>query len=409
MTASFKKVGTDFMTDDLTPSPSSDATAATFATRAIHVGQQPDPTTGAVIPPIYLTSTFQQDEVGNLRAGYEYSRCGNPTRDSLSSVLADLEHGEHAFIYPSGLAAIDNVLRIVLHPGDTIVSGVDVYGGTHRLIDQVWAAWGIHHVTVDTTDLDATRTILENTHPKLVWIETPSNPLLNITDLTAIAELTHAAGALLAIDNTFATPALQRPIEFGTDIVVHSTTKYLSGHSDIIGGAVVLADDSLLEPFAFVQNAAGSVGAPFDSWLSRRSVKTLTVRVERHSANAQLVAEALVGHPAVAQVLYPGLPDHPGHRIAQRQMSAFGGVVSLVLRGPESTAKTFSESTELFTLAESLGGVESLIEYPYGMTHAATADTDLAVPKTLVRLSVGIESVDDILADLTQALERAQR
>jgi len=377
-----------------------------FATRAIHVGQEFDPTTGAIIPPIYQTSTFVQDGVGGLRGGYEYGRAGNPTRTSLESLLASLEGGVRALSFASGLAAEDALLRAVLRPGDHVVLGNDVYGGTHRLINRIHGAWDVRNTTVDLGDLDAVRSALATDGTRVLWIETPSNPLMKISDLAALVELGHAAGALVVVDNTFASPVLQQPLSFGADVVVHSTTKYLGGHSDVIGGALVFADAELAEKAQFIQFAAGAVSSPMDAWLTVRGIKTLDVRMKRHSENAQAIAEALVGRPGINAVYYPGLPEHPGHDLAARQMSGFGGMLSVALSGGAAAARRFAESTEVFQLAESLGGVESLIGYPSEMTHASVRGTELEVPDNVIRLSVGIEDVADLLADVEQALAR---
>jgi cystathionine gamma-synthase len=377
-----------------------------FSTRAIHDGQEFDPTTGAIIPPIYQTSTFVQDGIGGLRGGYEYGRSGNPTRTSLQTLLASLEGGAHAYSFSSGLAAEDVLLRAVLTPGDRVVLGTDVYGGTHRLINRVHGAWGIRNSTVDLGDLAAVEAALATDSTRILWIETPSNPLMQITDIAALAALGHAAGALVVVDNTFASPALQQPLALGADVVVHSTTKYLGGHSDVIGGALVLNEDELAEKVGFLQFAAGAVSAPMDAWLTVRGIKTLSVRMQRHSENAQAIAEWLVGHPAVETVYYPGLPTHPGHELAARQMSGFGGMLSVALAGGAAAARRLAESTTVFQLAESLGGVESLIGYPSEMTHASVRGTALEVPDNIVRLSVGIEDVADLIADLEQALSR---
>jgi cystathionine gamma-synthase len=377
-----------------------------FSTRAIHDGQEFDPTTGAIIPPIYQTSTFVQDGIGGLRGGYEYGRSGNPTRTSLQTLLASLEGGAHAYSFSSGLAAEDVLLRAVLTPGDHVVLGTDVYGGTHRLINRVHGAWGIRNSTVDLGDLAAVEAALATDSTRILWIETPSNPLMQITDIAALAALGHAAGALVVVDNTFASPALQQPLALGADVVVHSTTKYLGGHSDVIGGALVLNEDELAEKVGFLQFAAGAVSAPMDAWLTVRGIKTLSVRMQRHSENAQAIAEWLVGHPAVETVYYPGLPTHPGHELAARQMSGFGGMLSVALAGGAAAARRLAESTTVFQLAESLGGVESLIGYPSEMTHASVRGTALEVPDNIVRLSVGIEDVADLIADLEQALSR---
>lgn len=376
-----------------------------FSTRAIHAGQEFDPTTGAVVPPIYMTSTFVQDGIGGFRGGYEYARGGNPTRDSLQTLLASLEGGERAFSFASGLAAEDTLLRAVLQPGDHIVMGNDVYGGTHRLVNRVFVPWGVELSTVDMSDLDAVRASIRPS-TKVLWVETPSNPLMKISDIAGLAELGRAAGALVVVDNTFASPALQLPLALGADVVVHSTTKYLGGHSDVLGGALVLSDPDLVEKVGFLQFAVGAVSSPMDAWLTVRGIKTLAVRMERHTANAQAIAEALVGHPALEAVYYPGLPDHPGHDIAARQMSGFGGMLSVAVAGGPAAAKKFAESTEVFQLAESLGGVESLIGYPSEMTHASVKGTALEVPDNVVRLSVGIEDEADLIADVLGALDR---
>jgi len=374
-----------------------------FNTRAIHVGQDPDPATGAVIPPMHLTTTYKQDGVGGLRGGYEYSRSGNPTRTALHEALAALEEGTRALAFASGLAAEDTLLRTACRPGDHVVLGGDAYGGTFRLISRVLSEWGLEYTPVHLDDPDAVRAAIRPT-TRVVWCETPSNPLLNITDIERTAAVAHEAGALLVVDNTFASPYLQRPLTLGADVVVHSTTKYLGGHSDVVGGALVIRDAELGERLAYNHNAMGAVASPFDSWLVLRSLKTLGVRMDRHSANAAEVAEFLLDHPKVAAVLYPGLPTHPGHDIAARQMSGFGGMVSFRLKEGEDAALKVCDRAELFTLAESLGGVESLIEHPGRMTHASAAGSPLEVPADLVRLSVGIEDVDDLLADLEQAL-----
>ena len=376
-----------------------------FATRAIHAGQAPDPTTGAVIPPIYQTSTFVQDGVGNYRNGYEYARGGNPTRTSLETLLADLEGASHAFSFSSGLAGEDTLLRAILKPGDRIVMGNDVYGGTHRLVNRVLVPWGIRLDTVELTDHDAVRTALAD-GAAVLWVETPSNPLMKISDIQVLAEIGHAAGAIVVVDNTFASPYLQNPLALGADVVTHSTTKYLGGHSDVLGGAVATSNADIAEKVGFLQFAVGAVSGPMDAWLTTRGIKTLAVRVERHSANALAVAEALVGHPAIDRVYYPGLASHPGHDIAARQMRGFGGMLSFTLKGGPDAALRVVSSTEVFLLAESLGGVESLIGYPSEMTHASVRGTELEVPDDLVRLSVGIEGADDLVADILQALER---
>jgi cystathionine gamma-synthase len=378
-----------------------------FSTRAIRAGQEFDPTTGAVVPPVYLTSTFVQDGIGGFRGGYEYARGGNPTRDSLQVLLASLEGGRKAYSFASGLAAEDTLLRAVLKPGDHIVMGNDVYGGTHRLVSRVFLPWGVSISTVDMSDLDAVRHAIRPDATKVLWIETPSNPLMKITDIAAVAEIAKEHGALVVVDNTFASPYLQRPLSLGADVVVHSTTKYLGGHSDVLGGAIVLNDEELAAKVGFLQFGVGAVSGPMDAWLTVRGIKTLAVRLDRHSSNAQSIAETLVGHPQLEDVYYPGLPHHPGHELAARQMKAFGGMISVAVKGGAGAAKRFAEGTELFQLAESLGGVESLIGYPAEMTHASVKGTDLEVPDNVVRLSVGIEDVGDLTADLLAALDRS--
>jgi cystathionine gamma-synthase len=381
-----------------------------FSTRAIHVGQEFDPLTGAVIPPVYFTTTFVQDGIGGFRNGYEYARGGNPTRTSLQSLLASLEGGDRGFSFASGLAAEDTLLRAILTPGDHVLMGNDVYGGSHRLVSRAFVPWGISLSTVEMTDPDAVKAAIRPDATKVVWLETPSNPLMKITDIAAVAELAHAAGALVVVDNTFATPYLQQPLGLGADVVVHSTTKYLGGHSDVLGGAVVLNDgvqadgQSLAEKVGFLQFGVGAVSGPMDAWLTIRGIKTLAVRMDRHASNAQTIAEKLVGHPKLSRVYYPGLPDHPGHELAARQMRAFGGMISVQL-ADGAAARKFAESTKLFQLAESLGGVESLVCYPAEMTHASVKGTLLEVPESVVRLSVGIEGVDDLLDDLLGALD----
>ncbi len=374
-----------------------------FNTRAIHAGQEPDPATGAVIVPLHLTTTYKQDGVGGLRGGYEYSRSGNPTRTALHEALAALEEGTTALAFASGLAAEDTLLKTVCEPGSHVVLGGDAYGGTYRLISKVLSRWGVEHTPADLNDADALRAAMRPT-TRVIWCETPSNPLLNLADIELTASVAHDSGAVLVVDNTFASPYLQRPLPLGADVVVHSTTKYLGGHSDVVGGALVCRDAELGERLAYNHNAMGAVASPFDSWIVLRSLKTLGVRMDRHCANAAQVVEFLVGHPAVARVLYPGLPDHPGHDIAAKQMSGFGGMVSFRLRDGEDAALKVCERAQLFTLAESLGGVESLIEHPGRMTHASAAGSPLEVPGDLVRLSVGIEDADDLMADLEQAL-----
>src|SRR5215213_6423416 len=375
-----------------------------FETRAIHVGQEPDPTTGAVITPIYQTSTYVQDAVG-VHKGYEYSRTDNPTRTALQQVLASLEGGSWALTYASGLAASHNIL-FLLRPGDHILLSDDSYGGTYRLVAKVIANYGIDFSLVDMTDLDAVRAgIRPNT--KLVWVETPTNPYLKIVDIRGVANLLLDHPAKLVVDNTFASPYLQQPLALGADLVLHSTTKYLGGHSDVIGGALVGNDPEVREFLAFHQNAAGAVPGPFDCFLVLRGLKTLAVRMERHNANAAAIAEFLRGHEAVERVYYPGLPDDPGHAVARRQMRGFGGMVSFGVRGGLEAARRVAAGTKLFFLAESLGGVESLIEHPGEMTHASLAGSGFEIDPGLVRLSVGIEHVDDLIADLEQALAAA--
>ncbi len=374
-----------------------------FETRAIHAGYEPDPTTGAVIPPIFATSTYKQDGVGGLRGGYEYSRSANPTRTALESTLAALEEGERGFAFASGLAAEDTVLRGLLDPGDHVVLPNDAYGGTHRLFDKVVQRWGVGHTPAALSDLDAVRAAVTD-RTRMIWVETPTNPLLGIADIAALATLAHEVGALLVVDNTFASPYLQRPLTLGADVVIHSTTKYVGGHSDVVGGAVVVRDLDLAEKVAYHQNAMGAVAGAFDSWLTLRGVKTLAVRMEQHCDNAERVVDFLVGDDRVEHVYYPGLADHPGHEVAARQMARFGGMVSFRAKGGEERALQVCDRAEVFTLAESLGGIESLIEHPGRMTHASVAGTDLEVPADLVRLSVGIETIDDLIADLDRAL-----
>ena len=374
-----------------------------FATRAIHAGFRPDPATGAVNAPIDASSTFAQDGVGGLRGGFEYARTGNPTRTALETVLAAVEDGRHGRAFSSGMAASDCALRAVLRPGDHIVMPDDAYGGTFRLIDKVFREWGVRHTPVHLADLDAVKAAL-TAETRMIWVETPTNPLLSIADIAALAEIGHSAGAQVLVDNTFASPALQQPLTLGADIVLHSTPKYIGGHSDVVGGALVTNSEELDTKFAFLQNGAGAVPGPFDAYLTMRGLKTLELRMQRHSDNAAQVAAFLAGHPAVSRVLYPGLPDHPGHRVAARQMSGFGGMVSVRMRGGIEAARALCSRTQVFILAESLGGVESLIEHPGAMTHASTAGSQLEVPDDLVRLSVGIEDPVDLLADLQQAL-----
>jgi cystathionine gamma-synthase len=375
------------------------------ATRAIHAGYRPDPATGAVNAPIYASSTFAQDGVGGLRGGFEYARTGNPTRAALEASLASIEGGTFGRAFASGMAATDCALRALLRPGDHVVIPDDAYGGTFRLIDKVFTKWGIAYTPVALSDLDAVRAAV-TAKTKLIWVETPTNPLLSIADIAGIAQLASTSGVKVLVDNTFASPALQLPLALGADIVLHSTTKYIGGHSDVVGGAMVTNDEELDEAFAFLQNGAGAVPGPFDAYLTMRGLKTLVLRMQRHSENAALVAEFLDGHPAVESVLYPGLPSHPNHEVARRQMSGFGGMVSVRLRGGREAAQRLCARTEIFILAESLGGVESLIEHPAAMTHASTAGSQLEVPDDLVRLSVGIEEAGDLLGDLEQALRQ---
>ena len=375
-----------------------------FETLAIHAGQEPDPVTGAVVPPIYQVSTYAQDGVGGLREGYEYSRTANPTRTALEECLAALEGGARALAFASGMAAEDCLLRTVCEPGDHVLIGHDAYGGTYRLFDKILSRWRVSYQPVPMSDPQAVRQALAERPARVVWVETPTNPLLSIVDIAVTAQACREAGALLVVDNTFASPYLQNPLALGADVVVHSTTKYLGGHSDVVGGAVVVADPGLGERLAFYQNATGGVAGPFDAWLTLRGIKTLAVRMDRHSQNAFRVAEALATHPAVTAVLYPGLPSHPGHEVAAKQMRGSGGMVSFRVRGGEEAAVAVCGRTRLFTLGESLGGVESLIEHPARMTHASAAGSPLAVPADLVRLSVGIESGDDLLEDMRQAL-----
>jgi len=373
-----------------------------FSTLAIHGGQEADPTTGAVVPPIYQVSTYKQDGVGGLRGGYEYSRSANPTRTALEACLAEVESGVRGLAFASGLAAEDTLLRAVCRPGDHVVIPNDAYGGTYRLFAKVAEPWGIEFDPAPLDDVAAVRAAVRP-NTKVIWLETPTNPLLGIADIPALAAVARDAGALLVVDNTFASPYLQRPLELGADVVVHSTTKYIGGHSDVVGGALVVSDAELGERLAFHQNAMGAVAGPFDAWLTLRGLKTLSVRMDRHCANAERIVEMLERHPAVREVLYPGLPGHPGHEIAAKQMKAFGGMVSFRMESEEA-AVAVCERTKLFTLGESLGGVESLIEHPGRMTHASAAGSPLEVPGDLVRLSVGIEDADDLIRDLQRAL-----
>jgi len=372
-----------------------------FDTRAIHAGQEPDPTTGAVVVPIYATSTYAQQSVG-VHSGYEYSRSGNPTRSALEVALAAVECGTRGLAFASGLAAEDTLLRAVCRPGDHAVVPHDAYGGTYRLFDRVHEPWGLTYSSAPISDVAAMRAAIRS-ETSVVWLETPTNPLLGIADIAALAAVAHEAGALLVVDNTFASPYLQNPLALGADVVVHSTTKYIGGHSDVIGGALVVADPELGERLAYAQNAIGAVASPFDAWLTLRGLKTLGVRMDRHCANAERIVALLSAHPAVTQVRYPGLVTDPGHDVAAKQMRGFGGMVAFTVSSEEAAVDLVSR-TRVFTLAESLGGVESLIEHPNRMTHASVAGSPLEVDPALVRLSVGIESAEDLVRDLAQAL-----
>ena len=390
-----------------------------FETLAIHAGQEPDPLTGAVVPPIYQVSTYKQDGVGGLRGGrlqgaadgpgrwiegYDYSRSANPTRGALEECLAALEGGTRAFAFASGMAAEDCLLRTVCRPGDHVLIPHDAYGGTYRLADKVLRDWGVSYRPVPMSDPASVRGALRDRPARVIWVETPTNPLLSVADIAALAQIAHEAGALLVVDNTFASPYLQQPLALGADVVAHSTTKYIGGHSDVVGGALIVAAADLAEKIAYIQNATGAAAAPFDAWLTLRGVKTLGVRMERHCQNAQRVADLLAAHPAVTEVFYPGLASHPGHEVAAKQMRGFGGIVSFRSAGGEAEAVAVCGRTRLFTLGESLGGVESLIEHPGRMTHASAAGSALEVPADLVRLSVGIETGEDLLEDLRSAL-----
>jgi cystathionine gamma-synthase len=374
-----------------------------LATKAIHAGYRPDPATGAVNAPIYASSTFAQDGVGGLRGGFEYARTANPTRAALEASLAAVEEGAFARAFGSGMAATDCALRATLRPGDHVVIPDDAYGGTFRLIDKVFTKWNVGYTPVALSDVDAVAAAI-TPQTRLIWVETPTNPLLTIADIAAIAGLGKRNSAKVLVDNTFASPALQQPLPLGADVVLHSTTKYIGGHSDVVGGALITNDEELDDAFALLQNGAGAVPGPFDAYLTMRGLKTLVLRMRQHSENASTVAQFLAGHPSVSAVLYPGLATHPGHEIAARQMRDFGGMVSVRMRGGRRAAEQLCARTEVFILAESLGGVESLIELPSAMTHASTAGSQLEVPDDLVRLSVGIEDVADLLADLEQAL-----
>jgi cystathionine gamma-synthase len=378
-----------------------DSAAVEFETRAIHAGQEPDPHTGAVTTPIYATSTYAQSAVGEFR--YDYSRTANPTREAFEACLASLEGAEHGIAFGSGMAAATTVMHL-LGAGAHVVAVNDVYGGTYRLFSKVYEPKGYRFTYVTAEEVN-TGLVSPLQGAALLWLETPTNPLLNVVDLRAAADAAHAAGAMVVVDNTFASPYLQRPLEHGADIVVHSTTKYLGGHSDLVGGVAATSNPELAERLRFLQNSLGAIPGPFDAWLALRGLKTLAVRMRAHCANAAQVAEFLQGHPAVEGVLYPGLQDHPGHHVAARQMDGFGGMLSFLARS-EDEALALVARTKIWTLAESLGGVESLIEHPGRMTHASTADSPFAVPSTLVRLSVGIEDAGDLIADLDHALSR---
>jgi cystathionine gamma-synthase len=385
-----------------------------FNTRAIHAGQEPDLRTGAVVPAIYQVSTYKQDGVGGLRGGYEYSRSANPTRTALEECLAALEGGGRGFAFASGLAGQDTVIRALLKPGDHVVVPTDAYGGTYRLLNKVALPWGVEHTIARISDVEAVHAAIRPDQTKIVWVETPTNPLLGIADIAALAALAHEAGAILAVDNTFATPYLQQPLALGADVVMHSTTKYCGGHSDVVGGAVVTAKAVAVDGFqdaqdriAFHQNSVGAIAGPFDAWLVLRGLKTLGVRMERHCDNAERVVEFLQGHGAVTAVHYPGLSSHPGHEVATRQMRRYGGMVSFQVAGGEQQAVDVCGATEIWTLGESLGGVESLIEHPARMTHASVRGTELEVPADLVRLSTGIEDAEDLIDDLDRALTKS--
>ena len=374
-----------------------------FETIALHAGQAPDALTGAVVPPIHQVSTFKQDGVGGLRGGYEYSRSANPTRTALEECLCAIESGARGLAFASGLAAEDTLLRALCGPGDHVVIPDDAYGGTYRLFAEVLSRWGLEFTPAQIADVDAVRAAMQP-NTRLIWVETPTNPLLNIADIEALSALAHDSNARLVVDNTFASPYLQQPLNLGADVVVHSTTKYLGGHSDVIGGALIARDAEVGANLAYHQNAMGAVAAPFDSWLVLRGIRTLGVRMDRHNGNAAAVVELLTAHPRVTHVYYPGLASHPNHDVAARQMRGFGGMVSFRVEGGEAAAVAVVERAELFTLAESLGGVESLIEHPGRMTHSSAAGSPLEVPDDLVRLSVGIETIEDLLGDLKHML-----
>jgi cystathionine beta-lyase/cystathionine gamma-synthase len=375
-----------------------------FETRAIHEGQEPDPATGAVTVPIYQTSTFAQEAVGQHK-GYDYSRVANPTRTALQLCLASLESAEHGVAFASGMAAVTTVMHLV-HPSERIVSVNDVYGGVYRLLSQVYEPKGYDVTFLSSEDINEGLREHLDEKTRIVWLESPTNPLLNVIDIEAASKAAHEVGAIVVVDNTFATPYLQRPLELGADIVLHSTTKYIGGHSDLVGGFVATNDPTIAERLYFLQKSLGAVPGPFDSWLVLRGLKTLALRMERHCENARRVAEYLESHQSVEKVLYPGLPGHPGHEIARRQMRDFGGMISFLAASEEEAVELVAR-TKIWTLAESLGGVESLIEHPARMTHASTADAPFAAPRNLIRLSVGIESVDDLIADLEAALVRS--
>ena len=375
-----------------------------FETRAIHAGQAPDPLTGAVVPPIYQVSTYKQDGVGGARGGHDYARSINPTRTALEECIADLEGGHRGFAFASGMAAADTLLRTICQPGDHVIIPDDAYGGTYRLYKRILERWGVDHTPVSQLDADAVAAAIQPGRTVALWIETPTNPLLNVADIAALSAIAKAQGVLTIVDNTFASPYLQQPLLLGADVVTHSSTKYLGGHSDVVGGLVVVKDAELAERVYFHQNAMGAIAGPFDAWLVLRGIKTLAVRMERHCDNAEQIVAFLLAHPDVLEVRYHGLESHPGYEIAARQMRRFGGMISFRVRGGESRALEICDRTQIFTLAESLGGVESLIEHPGAMTHASVAGSQLEVPSDLVRLSVGIENVDDLVADIRRAM-----
>lgn len=375
-----------------------------FNTLAVHAGVEPDPTSGAVMTPIYQTSTYAQDDVGHHK-GYEYSRTDNPTRTALQRAMAVLEGGQHALAFASGMAAIDTLMRLV-KPGEHVVCGDDVYGGTYRLFDKVFSPYGLDFSFVDAADADSFASAMRP-DTKLVWLETPTNPLLRLIDIEVIADMAHEGGAWLGVDNTFASPALQRPLELGADFVVHSTTKYISGHSDVVGGIIVLNDTEVYDELKFLQNAIGAVPGPMDCFLTLRGIKTLALRMDAHCRNATQVAQFLADHPGIDEVIFPGLPNHPQFDLAQKQMKGPGGMIAFVPKGGEASARIIARKTRLFTLAESLGGVESLIELPAPMTHASVADSPLAVDPAFIRLSVGIEGAGDLIDDLARAIHQS--